>query len=100
MIWQDLVFLGGNAVLFVALLPMLLGPIRPPVRSSLTTAAVLWAYAFAFVTLGLLPSAAATALTAASWSVLALQGWRAARRSDEMHRAVVERLVSAGEAAD
>jgi len=83
MIWQDVVFIGGNIALAIGLVPMIVQGQQLPLRSTLTTAAVLWAYVLAFGTLGMAPSALATSLTAAGWSVLALFSalqWRGTRR--------------------
>jgi hypothetical protein len=71
---QDLVITAGSLALSAALVPSLRSRVGKPVRSTCAlTAAVLYAFALCYATLGL-PLAAATALlSAALWTALLLQ---------------------------
>jgi amino acid permease len=74
--WQDVVFALGGFVLSGGLFPMLRQREKPPLRSSLTVAAVLAAYVAAMVTLSLWLAAVSTAVQAVVWLLLAAQRLR------------------------
>lgn len=71
--WQDYVLTAGSVVFILALLPAVFSDAKPPKATCLTTAAVLYVFALTDVTLHLYLTAAITALTAWTWSVLAIQ---------------------------
>lgn len=73
MIWQDAVFAVGSWLLSAALLPMVFGPHKPALSSSLFTAAILTVYALTWCSQSMYAAAASCGLTALLWYVLALQ---------------------------
>lgn len=76
MIWQDAVIaivqLGFCAALVPATMP---GTGKPPLLTSVPTAAGLFAIAAAMTTLGLHWSAATAAVSGTLWLIIALQRW-------------------------
>jgi len=75
--WQEVVFAIGGFAFFMALLPSIFSNNKPAFSTSLMTASFLTTFVLAFATLDLWWSAAAQALGAAGWWVLAIQGWKA-----------------------
>ena len=73
MSWQDLVFTVGTLVLVGAVFRMVLHVEKPPLISSLSTFAVLTAFAVAYSSLHLTFATITTALSAALWLTLAVQ---------------------------
>ena len=74
--WQDVVFAVGGFVLSGGLVAMVTQHEKPPLRSSLTSAAVLTAYVAAMATLGLWLAAASTAVQVVIWLTLVVQRLR------------------------
>lgn len=70
MIWQDILFMFGQAAFTLALVPALRGRQKPPRSTCALTGLTLVAYAVAFTTLGLWWSAGSTAVCAACWLTL------------------------------
>ncbi len=73
--WQDLSIGIGNLVLSQALIPMIFASSPPPLSSTLITATVLWIFVVTWWSLRLKFSVATTALGAAMWTTLAVQGF-------------------------
>lgn len=73
MIWQDMVFMLGQAAFAAALLPAIYGPMKPPRMTCGVTAVSLYAYVAAFFTLGLYSGAVTTLVCAVCWSILWVQ---------------------------
>lgn len=71
--WQDYVLTAGSLAFIAALLPAVFSDAKPPRATSVLTAAVLYVFALTDVTLHLYLTAGITALTAATWTVLAIQ---------------------------
>lgn len=73
MIWQDLLISIGSICFSIALLPMLKhGADRPPLFSSVLTSFWLYAYFFAFATLGLWYAAITGAINATLWATIGI----------------------------
>ena len=66
MVWQDIVITIVNYMFGLFLIPMLLSPNKPPLKSSGTTAAGLFIMCITFTTLGLWLSAIAVSITASA----------------------------------
>lgn len=75
--WPDWLLAGANVAFLVALVPTLLGPGKPALATSASTAALLAACALAYVRLGAWQGALAALATALAWGWLAWQtlGW-------------------------
>jgi hypothetical protein len=71
--WQDLVFMAGNVLFSVSLLPSIFSKDKPSIWTSLPTALMLTAFCVALFTLDLVKGAAAQAFTALAWWILFLQ---------------------------
>lgn len=71
--WQDYVLTAGSLAFIAALLPAVFSDAKPPKTTSLMTATVLYVFALTDVSLHLYLTAAVTAVTAATWTVLAAQ---------------------------
>ena len=86
LLWQDWVIMGANITFIPALLPMVFGDQKPPIKSSVLTAAALWVITGMFITIGLWVSVVALIFTASLWTLLALQvaGRRWRERKDRV----------------
>lgn len=73
MIWQDYIFVVGQVVFIVALLPSIFSEHKPELLTSVMTGLVLLVYAGTFYSMGLVYGAISTAITAACWLILAYQ---------------------------
>lgn len=71
--WQDWVLTAGSLAFIVALFPAVFSDAKPPLATSALTASVLYVFALTDVTLHLYLTAAVTAVTAATWTVLGIQ---------------------------
>lgn len=71
--WQDFVFTFGSVLFWTALIPMIRDKNKPPKIASLQTGSVLFVYAIAFFTLGLVLSAFTSVITAGLWITLLIQ---------------------------
>lgn len=79
--WQDIVLSIGQWVFFVALVPAILGKeTKPPLSTSVPTAAIAVVFAFVYSTLALWVSALSSLLVSAAWAVLAVQRYAAVRQ--------------------
>ena len=76
MIWQDVIITIVNYMFGVFLIPMLLSPNKPPLKSSGSTALGLLVMGITFTTLGLWLSAIAVGITTTMWTILFIQGLR------------------------
>lgn len=74
--WQDYVISGGQWLFILALLPALRAKEKPPVFTSLLTAAIVSSFSYAFATLALVMSTFSSAIVAVMWYLLAYQKWR------------------------
>ena len=70
MIWQDGVLAVGSAGFALALLPTLHSPHRPEIKTSVLTAAILWAETVVYLTLGLPLTAILVGANAWLWTLL------------------------------
>lgn len=77
--WQDYLFMTGNFIFVVALLPSVIGEGKPARLTCLITSSVLYAFCIGYATLGLWLSFGATIATATLWFVLLLQGRKRVR---------------------
>ena len=75
-VWQEWIFVVGNFAQTIMIWPMIVGPEKPPVRSSAPLAISLAAFSFAFMTLDLWLSAAGVGAAAIAWAVLVVQKLR------------------------
>lgn len=73
--WQDWVMGVGTIVLWLALLPTLMGPAKPAFSTSLITGGMLFLIALGDWSLNLPLAASFTALSALSWLTLAGQAY-------------------------
>ena len=80
MIWQDAVIAVAQGSFAIALLPTVLSESKPPLATSIPTAAGLFVIGGAVATLELWWSALTVSATGALWLVIALQRWRAVRQ--------------------
>lgn len=70
--FQDFIFLGGNFVLGIVLIPTVLDEDSCiPLTTSLPTSLTLYAFTFSYFTLGMTLSAASTSIIALMWSYIA-----------------------------
>lgn len=74
MVWQDYVFAVGGIFLAAVLIPTVRNKTAQiPLTTSASTAAALWVYSYTFYTLELFLSAAATLVSAALWTFIAVK---------------------------
>lgn len=73
MSWQDVVFAIGQLVFGVALVPALMDRAKPPLLTSVPTAAVLLSFGATFATLGFVWSMTASLICGGAWWILAAQ---------------------------
>ena len=73
MSWQDIVFTVGSFIFTIALIPAIKSKDKPPIKTSLTTSLVLFAFVVCYVSLGFYVSAISGGLTAICWFILFLQ---------------------------
>lgn len=78
--WQDVVFLIGQMIFNISLIPSILSKDKPALATSLITTIVIFVYVFVFSTLSLWVSSMAVASTGFMWSILAYQKWKEKRR--------------------
>ncbi len=71
--WQDFVLTAGSTVFIIALLPSVFGQDKPALSTSAVTGSVLAIFSIVYATLGLWFATATTALTGATWFILAIQ---------------------------
>ena len=81
MTWQDIVLSVGSWIFTVALIPSVVSKDKPALASSLMTGIVLAVYAIVYMTLALWTAAASTILVAGMWFTLAIQKYRADRKT-------------------
>lgn len=74
MIWQDLVFMIGGFIFAPSLVFMIRARSKPPVATSLPTAAVLTIYLVCYATMSFWLAFLSTALAALAWWILFMQG--------------------------
>jgi len=74
--WQDYIFTSGQIVFAFALYFAIKDKSKPPLKTSIPTAAVVTMFAYAFATLSLWVSLASTSVVAVMWWTLAYQKWR------------------------
>lgn len=68
MVWQDILFSAGGFIFTLTLLPTLLdSESKVPAKTSVTTACVVTAYTYAFLTLDMPLSALGNASNAVAW---------------------------------
>lgn len=75
MIWQEVVFLVGGIAFAMALIPSVIGPMKPAPATSALSAGILLTYIVAFWTLGQEWSALGAAASAVLWIVLLVQAF-------------------------
>jgi hypothetical protein len=73
MSWQDVIFTVGQLIFFLALLPFLWQPEKPPLSVAIPTATTIYAFAIAYTSLGLTYSGIMAVITGSTWAVLGLQ---------------------------
>ena len=74
--WQDYVFAVGALILWACTVPMIQDRQKPPIKTSVVTAAVLVSYAVAEWTIDLTMAAVVTSLQVVGWAVLGYQRWK------------------------
>lgn len=75
--WQDTVIATIQWLFVVALIPAILHPTqKPPLWSSVMTAALMGLLSFTFWTLHLVNATLSASAVTASWCVLAIQRWK------------------------
>jgi hypothetical protein len=72
---QDVIFGVGSVCFSIALLPMLIGPEKPPVQTAALTAVWLWVFAIAYMSMGFAFSAETSAVSAWLWTHLGFQSY-------------------------
>lgn len=73
MSWQDLVFMFGNVVFFVALVPSIMSENKPSKWTSLSTALVLSVYVVTYHSLELTYATVTGTIAALAWWILYFQ---------------------------
>lgn len=81
--WQDAILSVGTLALAVFLLPTLYATAKPPLATSIPTAAILLAFTVTHATLGLRFASAATALMTVEWAALSAQRYRQINQTTE-----------------
>lgn len=76
MSWQDLVFMFGNIVFFVALVPSIMSEHKPSKWTSLSTAIVMTIFVVTYYSLSFMYATFTGALSALAWWVLYFQKCR------------------------
>lgn len=71
--WQDLVFMLGNIVFFVALIPSIISENKPSKWTSLSTALVMSLYVITYYSLSLTYATVTGAIATTAWWILYLQ---------------------------
>jgi hypothetical protein len=74
MIWQDVVILVGQAILGLSLIPTIWSRVRVPLTTSLPATITLAMFAGTFLSLDLYGAAITSALNAATWGFIAMNG--------------------------
>lgn len=70
--WQEVVFLGGSIVIMLSLVPTLRDEdATVPLRTSVPSVVVLFCQTLAFTSLGMISSAAGTAMGFGLWTLIA-----------------------------
>ena len=71
--WQDSVFMVGNLLFFVALIPSMVSVDKPAKSTSLMTASVLTVYIFAYYSLSLVYAMVTGIISGLAWWILYFQ---------------------------
>ena len=71
--WQDGVFMVGNLLFFVALIPSMVSVNKPAKSTSLMTASVLTVYIFAYYSLSLVYAMVTGIISGLAWWILYFQ---------------------------
>lgn len=74
--WQDWIITIGQALFIVALVPAVLAKEKPPLLTSLLSAAVLFVFGIVYITLSFWFAALSTTGTGVLWAILAFQKWK------------------------
>lgn len=74
--WQDLVLTIGSWILNFSLVPTIKGKQKPALTTSVTYSTILSIFVFTFFSLGLILTAATTAVGALGWIILAIQRFK------------------------
>ena len=77
--WQEWIFLIGQMIFNISLLPSILGKDKPALLTSTITAAVLFIYVIIYGTLSLWVTAISMGTTGVFWAILAYQKYRNTR---------------------
>lgn len=88
--WQDIMFPLGSILLSTSLASMIWSSTKPPLKVSVTNMAVMFAFAFTFLTLNLLWSGLTTFLSAGVWAVLAGQVLRSRARAKKYDYSLIK----------
>lgn len=83
--WQEFVFLFGNFIFFIALVPSILSQNKPSFWTCAMTAPMLSIFTFTFISLDMFLSAFGIGTTALAWWILFVQTipWRNSRLTSE-----------------
>ena len=82
MSWQDLVLSVGTVTLALGLLPSVLSPHKPALRTSVVTGLSLTSFAIVYISLDLWFSALFTAISAVLWYIMAVQRMNKKRKEE------------------
>ncbi len=74
--WQEIVFLIGQMIFNISLLPSILGKDKPAFTTSLITATVIFVYVFVYASLSLWVTGISVGSTGIFWAILAYQKYK------------------------
>lgn len=74
--WQDWVFIIGQLIFVIALIPTIRGKDKPAFITSLVTAIFILLFGITYITLGLWGSAIFAFLNSSAWAILAIQKYQ------------------------
>ncbi len=75
-IWQDIVITICQLLFMASLIPMLLGPHKPPKITCITTFILILVLLFCFITLKWIFVSILTIVESVAWLVLSIQTWK------------------------
>jgi len=76
MVWQDTALFLGTLVFIITFIPFIRAKEKPPLRTSIPTAIVIYAFVYIHITLSLFLTAFVTLIMAIGWTILAIQKFR------------------------
>jgi hypothetical protein len=71
--WQDYIIGIGAFIFVIALIPSIIGPNKPDIKTAIPTSIVLYSFVVSYISMGLWLAATTTAGTAIEWTILSVQ---------------------------